>query len=354
MRYPLWEGTDFTIKTSLSKEQLQQENLRLQALAELDGLTGIYNRITIERKINEALAVEHGGAMLLFDLNNFKDVNNQYGHIAGDELLQNVAYILKKTMGNNMVARTGGDEFIIFYFNTLDINDLEQQKQMLQKRLEQIKIKSSKQFSLSASFGAAVYMERDDYIKMFSRADKLLLQRKQEFHNVHASKCQMERLNKKVEMDTKLIRYDLQEGTPVKGAYYLSYEEFRGIYRFLERTLCRENHKDAMKSFYVILFTLTEKKGGILKPEYQEQEMLLLKEQIRDALRRNDVFVQYSSCQYLVLVSDADETGVELISKRIKDRFYENQPENTMDVILQHSFPLQASETKGKCHNLSI
>ena len=161
MKQSLWEGTDLNIKTSLSKEQLQQENQRLKALSELDGLTGIYNRITIERKINEALAAKHSGAMLLFDLNNFKDVNDQYGHIAGDELLQNVAYILKKTMGNNMVARTGGDEFVIFYPNTLDMEELEQKRQMLQKRLGQIKIKNSKHFTLSASFGDAVYMERD-------------------------------------------------------------------------------------------------------------------------------------------------------------------------------------------------
>ena len=230
MKQSLWEGTDLNIKTSLSKEQLQQENQRLKALSELDGLTGIYNRITIERKINEALAAKHSGAMLLFDLNNFKDVNDQYGHIAGDELLQNVAYILKKTMGNNMVARTGGDEFVIFYPNTLDMEELEQKRQMLQKRLGQIKIKNSKQFTLSASFGDAVYMERDDYIKMFSRADKLLLQNKQALHHVRAPKSQMaDRLNKRVEMDTKLIRYDLQESTPVEGAYYLSYEVFQGI-----------------------------------------------------------------------------------------------------------------------------
>ncbi|MBS6956298.1 MAG: GGDEF domain-containing protein [Enterocloster asparagiformis] len=347
MKQPLWEGTDFNINTSLSKEQLQRENLRLQALAELDGLTGIYNRITIEQKVNQALAVKRSGAILVFDLDNFKNVNDQYGHIAGDELLQNVAYILKKTMKNNLVARTGGDEFVIFYHNTLDIKGLSQQKQMLQKRLGQIKIKSSKQFTLSASFGEAIYMERDDYIKMFNRADQLLLQKKQALHNVRAPKCEMDnRSNKRVEMDTKLIQHDLQERVPAEGAYYLSYEVFQGIYRFLERTLCRDKYKDDLKSFYVILFTLSEKESGVLKPENQEQVMLLLKALIHNNLRRNDIFVQYSSCQYLVLVSDADEAGIEVISRRIKKHFYENQTESTKDIILQHSFPLQASETK--------
>ena len=46
-------------------------------------------------------------------------------------------------------------------------------------------------------------------------------------------------------------------------------------------------------------------------------------------------------------MSDADAAGVELISRRVKERFYGNQPKNTADVILQHSFPLQASETRG-------
>lgn len=82
----------------------------------------------------------------------------------------------------------------------------------------------------------------------------------------------------------------MKQRVPVEGAYYLSYGLFQGIYRFLERTLCRDKYKDDLKSVYVILFTLSEKESGILKPE--------------------------------------------------------NQTESTKDIILQHSFPLQASETK--------
>ena len=178
MKQSLWEGTDLNIKTSLSKEQLQQENQRLKALSELDGLTGIYNRITIERKINEALAAKHSGAMLLFDLNNFKDVNDQYGHIAGDELLQNVAYILKKTMGNNMVARTGGDEFVIFMSVKQDQNFIEERCRQIRQQFLNLPPDQFMVTRLSVTVCGSIYQKGDDYQRLFDRADQRLITEK--------------------------------------------------------------------------------------------------------------------------------------------------------------------------------
>ena len=78
------QHTDIYKKT---RKQLEQENCALQTLAELDGLTGLYNRITMERRVDDHLCRKQPGTMIVLDLDHFKQVNDRYGHIAGDMLL---------------------------------------------------------------------------------------------------------------------------------------------------------------------------------------------------------------------------------------------------------------------------
>ena len=106
------QHTDIYKKT---RKQLEQENCALQTLAELDGLTGLYNRITMERRVDDHLRSKQPGTMIVLDLDHFKQVNDRYGHIAGDMLLCTIANVLKKMFsGRNLVGRVGGDEFVIF------------------------------------------------------------------------------------------------------------------------------------------------------------------------------------------------------------------------------------------------
>lgn len=93
-------------------------NDRLVALAETDSLTGLPNRGVAIRLIEEQLALARtsGGpvAVLFFDLNDFKDVNDRYGHHAGDELLAKVAARTTRTVRElDRLCRFGGDEFVL-------------------------------------------------------------------------------------------------------------------------------------------------------------------------------------------------------------------------------------------------
>ena len=69
--------------------------------------------------------------------------------------------------------------------------------------------------------------------------------------------------------------------------------------------------------------------------------MNLLWKEIQDGLRVNDIFVQYSSAQYLVLLYGADEAAAEPVAERICNSFYEKNAQNTEELILHHSFPLK-------------
>lgn len=104
-----------TVSDITELKQTQERNLRL---AFYDELTGLPNRRLLFERIQACLAASgdaaQAGALLFLDLDNFKDLNDTRGHIAGDQLLQQVARRLEACVrANDTVARLGGDEFVV-------------------------------------------------------------------------------------------------------------------------------------------------------------------------------------------------------------------------------------------------
>lgn len=97
-------------------EDKAQEKEQLVSAATMDALTGLNNRASAEIRIQDFLSSKSkDGAFFIVDLDNFKRVNDTYGHPEGDRVLQEVAGILKSTFrSEDVVARLGGDEFCIF------------------------------------------------------------------------------------------------------------------------------------------------------------------------------------------------------------------------------------------------
>ncbi|EAR60329.1 EAL domain-containing protein [Neptuniibacter caesariensis] len=98
--------------------QLKESEQKLNHLAHHDMLTGLPNRLMLQTRLDQALAQARRKntslALLLLDLDRFKDVNDSFGHSAGDELLKQVASILKEGLREvDLVCRMGGDEFAI-------------------------------------------------------------------------------------------------------------------------------------------------------------------------------------------------------------------------------------------------
>lgn len=129
------DGSEFPVLITLSPIELENtrkvtavvhdlterkhwEN-KLSELAMTDTLTGLANRSQFENKISDAIklanrSIEQNFALLMIDLDNFKPVNDTYGHQAGDEVIKHTAKIFKKeTRDVDTVARLGGDEFAI-------------------------------------------------------------------------------------------------------------------------------------------------------------------------------------------------------------------------------------------------
>ena len=147
----------------------------LKSLAERDSLTGLLNHKAARGKINRILA---GGAelkyvMLLFDLDGFKMVNDKYGHLFGDEVLKFVASTLvENTRGADIVARVGGDEFLLFM-------PYEDEEKLPVDRMFRVLDKKFKGFPVSISMGVAKAKDSDGkYDTMFHMVDMALYKAK--------------------------------------------------------------------------------------------------------------------------------------------------------------------------------
>lgn len=104
---------------------LKRQTDFLHSLVYLDGLTGIFNRRYLDSNLEKQIAIgkrqqQHQISVLMIDIDHFKLFNDQFGHLAGDETLRNVATALEAMCSRpaDIVARYGGEEFIIILPNT--------------------------------------------------------------------------------------------------------------------------------------------------------------------------------------------------------------------------------------------
>jgi diguanylate cyclase (GGDEF)-like protein/PAS domain S-box-containing protein len=110
------EGLVIAIVRDITVPKRDRDELRY--LSEHDALTGLYNRRGLDRQLGQALAHarRHGvpSALLLMDLDGFKQVNDRFGHLRGDRMLRDVACALRRRMrAGDTIARLGGDEFAV-------------------------------------------------------------------------------------------------------------------------------------------------------------------------------------------------------------------------------------------------
>tara|TARA_B100000989_G_scaffold297619_1_gene283915 strand:- start:44427 stop:46103 length:1677 start_codon:yes stop_codon:yes gene_type:complete len=170
---------------------LDKKTKQLESMALYDSLTGLANRKNFVERLEEAIprAKRNGtsAGLMYLDLNNFKEVNDKYGHDYGDELLIKFSRNLKKTVRKSeLCARLGGDEFVVILQDIKDNTVIETITARFREALN--KTYSIKGFSIymSASIGIALYPDDGDTV------DKLL---KQADENMYSDKAQQNNLD---------------------------------------------------------------------------------------------------------------------------------------------------------------
>ena len=90
----------------------------LSERANKDPLTGLYNRHYTMEKLKEAYNGDKPRSIAMIDIDNFKLINDGYGHSAGDEVLKKIASVMTEVCGNGTIGRWGGEEFLILFEGT--------------------------------------------------------------------------------------------------------------------------------------------------------------------------------------------------------------------------------------------
>ncbi|MBN3765297.1 cyclic di-GMP phosphodiesterase [Burkholderia sp. Ac-20365] len=157
--------------TDITEERRAQE--RLSELANTDSLTGLPNRNAIHDKTRVAIASAAAGesvGILFLDLDNFKKVNDHYGHVFGDRLIQDVSSAVRECLADeDTLARLGGDEFIVLS----PVASVASMEAMAQRILERLRVPFSLglvEVYTGCSIGIAMFPEHGDSLEALIRA----------------------------------------------------------------------------------------------------------------------------------------------------------------------------------------
>jgi two-component system cell cycle response regulator len=156
-------------------------------------LTGLANqryfRKRLEEEIDRAHRYNRSLALIVFDMDELKSVNDQYGHLAGDAVIRRMGPILRSSIrAIDIIARYGGDEFCVI-MPEADIPTCERFMERLQCRIAETKFQLSEQgpdINCTISLGGAVYPNHADGAEsLFRAADLALLRAKSRGRNQH-------------------------------------------------------------------------------------------------------------------------------------------------------------------------
>lgn len=154
-----------------------RENKYLIHLSEIDPLTSVFNKETTQKLIDQKLKNHEHFCFLILDVDDFKSVNDNYGHAVGDKVLKNLSDLFKNHFRQtDIVGRIGGDEFIILIE---DEHIAESRIQSLLKKVNTLKIEELQDFKLSISVGMAFAPSNGTtFMELYRHADHALYQTK--------------------------------------------------------------------------------------------------------------------------------------------------------------------------------
>jgi len=156
---------------------IEQLTNKLEKFAKTDVLTGLLNRSTLKELLNKAIEQNKRAnipmTIISIDLDRFKNINDEFGHDAGDEVLINVSQTLSKgARATDSIFRVGGEEFLIILFDT-DLADGIKKAEQLRQALIAFKGRIT-----TASFGVAEYQKDETFEHWLKHADNNLYKAK--------------------------------------------------------------------------------------------------------------------------------------------------------------------------------
>ncbi len=174
-----WDG--------MQRSKANQEEL--ERLATIDALTGLYNRRVILRQLGDhirfSLRYKDELSLIMLDIDHFKQVNDQYGHLVGDTVLEKMASLIQKgTRDTDVAGRYGGEEFLIILPRT-NIPSALDVAERIRRYIESAEMYNDygAVFHVTVSQGMSLYRHGDDERALIARADQALYAAKENGRN---------------------------------------------------------------------------------------------------------------------------------------------------------------------------
>ncbi len=137
---------------------------KMQELATIDGLTGVYNRLyfqeRLEKEFRLAQEENYNLSIAIFDIDHFKKFNDTFGHLFGDKVLKSISHVVKSSLrSTDILARFGGEEFAILFPRT-NLSEAFEKVEALRRKISQNQVKDNLvTVSVTVSFGIACFPE---------------------------------------------------------------------------------------------------------------------------------------------------------------------------------------------------
>ena len=308
------------------------QGLKRDALT--DKMTGLKNKVTAESEIAE-LCKKVQGALLMIDLDNFKLINDIYGHAMGDKILVCFAQILKSVVRPiDVIGRLGGDEFIAFCQNVTDEAAIEKKSRYINKYL----LDAAKELMgedmnipLGASIGCTLVPDEGiDFTDLREKADKALYAVKQNGKHgfvFYTDLAQKEKEEESVSSDLNSAKKIFSERSIKKGAFLLPLEQFRTVYQFLSRISSIYPNE-----IFLILFSLKVKDGATTSIEETIDGFV---EFASNSLRQSDVITKSGKNQCIVILSKSKYSSAYSVTERILHSWSEEKDSEKVEVLFE-------------------
>jgi len=168
----------FIEPTKILTCRLEEERHRYAQLSQLDALTGLYNRRHLNEwlgKYAESSTHNIQVSIVMMDLDHFKEINDRFGHLHGDEVLKFFAEVLRQnTRASDFAVRYGGDEFLVVLSNTDSAGAHE-----FVERIKRI-VEENNPFNHSVTFSYGIENLSEEYLRSLQRADELMYEMKRQ------------------------------------------------------------------------------------------------------------------------------------------------------------------------------
>ncbi|MBR9936459.1 diguanylate cyclase [Oscillospiraceae bacterium Marseille-Q3528] len=283
-----------------------------------DFLTGLPMRNAGE-KLAARLMEEHDGCLIFMDMDNLKQINDIYGHKAGDRALKVFGSILASQKADAAACRLGGDEFLLF---VPDISR-DASAQLVKNIFAQFQAAKESDLEIrgaAMSAGLCMTHRGQAFADCYVKADKALYYVKQNGKENFFFYQQMEQENLAqggTSKDLATVAKALQESGTYSGALDLDYRDFAKLYAYMNQLSQRYAYH-----CYLVMVTMSTTPDAVMYIENIEQALSCMEQAIRRKIRAVDICTRNSSMQYLIILFESEEKQIPPIMERIFAQYY--------------------------------